>query len=92
MMKIHPVLENGNHRGSIRARVVWMSLSIRKGMLKLVRHLLKPSTKTESYNLAEVVSKSTNIAFNAAPYKTVKRQMQSTLKMTGLSPRQILSY
>jgi len=51
-------------------------------MLKLIRHL-RPSMKTELYNLAEVISESTSIAFNGA-YKTLKRHMLS-LKMTGPS-------
>jgi len=60
------------------------SQSIRKGMLKLVRHL-QPSMKTELYNLAEDISESNNVAFNAT-YKAVKKQMKNKLSNTSPCP------
>jgi len=74
-------------RGGLR------SLSIRKGMLKLVRHLkpskktrhLKPSKKTELYNLAEDISESNNIAFNPK-YKWAKKKMMNKLREKSPCP------
>jgi len=60
------------------------STSIRKGMLKLVRQL-DLSTTTELYNLAEDISESNDIAFNAT-YRTVKKKMLKYLRKTGPCP------
>jgi len=79
---------NGKAPSPRKWQASWLGLtkstSIRKGMLKLVRHL-QPSTTTELYNLAEDISESNNIAFNAT-YRTLKKQMLKYLRKTGPCP------
>jgi len=62
-----------------------LSQSIRKGNLKLVRHI-SPKAKTELYDLSEDISESNNMAFNAT-YKKVRKQMIKKLRLIGPCPK-----
>ena len=84
-------IRDGNSTSPRKWQATWaykggtiLSQSIRKGNLKLVRHI-SPKAKTELYDLSEDISESNNMAFNAT-YKKVRKQMIRELRLIGPCP------
>ena len=82
---------NGNMRSPRKWQASWdysrsglKAESIRKGRLKMLRHL-RPMTKTESCNLTEDISKSNNLASHKS-LKKRKKQMLKKLRKAGPCP------
>lgn len=85
-------IRDGNATSPRKWQATWafndgkiLSQSIRKGNLKLVRHI-SPKANTELYDLSEDISESVNIVFNAT-YKKMKKKMIKKLRLIGPCPK-----